>query len=296
MSALEIDPKPAALPEIHRFETFAEGLGRFDILIGLPADYATSTDCYSVIYLTDAPQFFWTLFGIMRFMGMGVMPPAIIVGIGWPEDEGMSGWGARRHYEFTPPWDMTDELGMIVKGAIAAGGTAEGRPNLEVKAGGAERFLGFLRDELAPAIRATYRCDGSKPTLIGESTGAVFVLYALFSEDSPFDKYICTSPPVAAADHALFRMEAEYARTHSDLAARLFLSAGTEEMTQPIMALFEVGSGMARFTELFVKRRYPGLALKSELMSGESHTSIFPRALMHGLLHVYAQPPAAASH
>ncbi len=290
MSDLSIDPQPVTIPEINRFETFAQGLGRFDVLVGLPADYATSTARYPVIYLTDAPQFFWTLFGIMRFLGMGVVPPAIIVGIGWPADEGMSGWGARRHHEFTPPWDMTDELGTIVAGAIAAGRVAEGRPPLEVKAGGAERFLGFLRDELAPAIRTAYRCDESKPTLIGESTGAMFVLYALFSDRSPFDKYVCTSPPAGAAGHALFRMEAEYARTHADLPARLFLSAGTEELTRPIMALAEVGSGMARFTELFVKRGYPHFAVRSELMSGESHTSIFPRALMHGLLHVYGQP------
>jgi uncharacterized protein len=203
----------------------------------------------------------------------------------------VAGWGARMHYDFTPgPWDMSDELGALLKYALVQGATAEGHPDLGVRAGGAEQFLSFLRDELDPAIRDVFRCDDSKPTLVGASSGGAFVLYALVSGASPFDKYICISPATAFANHRLYELEAEYARSHKDLPARLFLCAGDEEMKDRTMALAEVASGVARFTELFAVRGYPGLVVESQILDRESHVTLHPRALMHGLLHVFTPP------
>ena len=186
---------------------------------------------------------------------------------------------------------MTDELGAVSKDALTQFAVSVGRPDVEVRAGGAERFLGFLRDELDPAIRDAYRCDDSKPTLVGASSGGAFVLYTMVSGASPFDKYICISPAAGVANDRLYELEAEYAGSHKDLPARLFLCAGSEEMSGRTTALAGIASGVARFTELFLVRGYPSLVVKSQIMDGEAHHTIFPRALMHGLLHTFA--PAA---
>jgi hypothetical protein len=88
----------------------------------------------------------------------------------------------------------------------------------------------------------------------------------------------------------LYELEAEYAHSHKDLPARLFLCAGDEEMTARTMALAEVASGVARFTELFAIRGYPSLVVESQIMERESHLTLHPRALVHGLLHVFTPP------
>jgi predicted alpha/beta superfamily hydrolase len=59
--------------------------------------------------------------------------------------------------------------------------------------GGAEQFLGFLKNELIPYINKTYRSNGEN-TLFGHSFGGVFVTYALLTEPQLFDSYIAGDP------------------------------------------------------------------------------------------------------
>src|SRR5260370_35281014 len=129
---MSIDPQPATFPDFHRFELSADGLGRYDVLVGLPAGYADSTTRYPVIYLTDGPHWFWNVFGTMRFLALGQLAPAaIIVAVGYPSDEGHAGFASRRHYDFTPgPWDMNDELGVLLRDAITDHAASHRRPGL----------------------------------------------------------------------------------------------------------------------------------------------------------------------
>jgi len=295
MTIGSITPAPASFPDIHRFEVAADGLGRYDILVGLPARYDQSDRRYPVVYVTDGQLLFWDSFGAIRFQSLGAGPAAIVVAVGYPPDEGLSGWFARRNFDFTPgPWDMTDELGQLLVQHLDSIKAAEGRSDAMMRAGGADRFLAFLRDDLDPAIRATYRVDDSKPALVGDSSGGCFVLHTVFSGASPFDKYVCVSPTSSLANGAVLRMAESYLSANRNLAARLFLCAGSEEMKTREASLMGFVSSVTRLTELLMRVGYPSLELESQIMDGESHLSIFPRAVMQGLLHVFGKSSRAA--
>ena len=145
---------PATFGDIHRFEIAAAGLGRYEILVGVPPGYEQSETRYPLIYVTDGQLLFWSTLGAVKLLTLGVLPPAIVVAVGYPADEGTAGWYARRNFDFTPgPWEMSDDLGVMLRASLAALEAADGRPGPIMRAGGAERFLGFLRDELDPAVR-----------------------------------------------------------------------------------------------------------------------------------------------
>ena len=92
----------------------------------------------------------------------------------------------------------------------------------------------------------------------------------------------------------LFQMAAAYLAAHDDLAARLFICAGSEEMKTEEAAMFGFTSGVTRLTELLAQRGYRSLVVESRIMDGESHHSIFPRAVMDGLLHAFGKSAHAA--
>jgi len=287
-------PEPASLPWLRRFEAAADGPGRYDILVGLPDGYERTDARFPVVYVTDGQLFFWQVVGISRFLALTGFPPVVVVGVGYPEDEGRAGWYGRRNFDFTPgPWEMDDESDFVaryLRASFDALKRTEGRPGLEIKGGGADRFLGFLRDELHPSIRSQFRLDGSRPTLIGDSSGGCFALTALLAEGSPFGGYIAISPTVALANRKLYELEAAYAARHDDLDARLYLAAGSEEHRSATNARFEFVGGVARLTERLTAREYPSFRISSHILAGETHFTIAPRALTHGLLFVFDRP------
>ncbi len=61
------------------------------------------------------------------------------------------------------------------------------------RVGGSAAFRRFLRDELMPAIRATYRTT-TETAIVGESLAGLFVVETLLLEPSLFDTYIAIDP------------------------------------------------------------------------------------------------------
>ncbi|TFH66787.1 MAG: alpha/beta hydrolase [Gemmatimonadales bacterium] len=60
-------------------------------------------------------------------------------------------------------------------------------------AGGADRFLGFLADELIPHIDSTYRTETFR-VLVGHSIGGLFATHALLTRPDLFRGYVAISP------------------------------------------------------------------------------------------------------
>ena len=60
--------------------------------------------------------------------------------------------------------------------------------------GGAEKFLGFIRDELIPFVDSNYHTDPGDRTLVGDSLSGLFSLYALSQCPETFNRYIAGSP------------------------------------------------------------------------------------------------------
>src|SRR6185295_4595652 len=98
----EFQPKPA--PSQHeQFEVESEGLGRYTIDVSLPVGHEQTGAKLPVILVTDGNL----LFDIVqtqvhgRFSRMGtLLPPSVVVGVGYPADEGNASFYARRNFDF----------------------------------------------------------------------------------------------------------------------------------------------------------------------------------------------------
>src|SRR5690242_13516553 len=97
---------------------------------------------------------------------------------------------------------------------------------------GAERFLAFIRDELKPWVGDRYPADPDDSAFYGASLGGLFATHVLLKEPSTFRRYGIGSPAYWWDDGVMFAKEAEYAKSHSDLTARVFVSVGGDENPQ----------------------------------------------------------------
>jgi predicted alpha/beta superfamily hydrolase len=94
-------------------------------------------------------------------------------------------------------------------------------------AGGAENFLRFIREDLMPFISSEYRVDPKDRCFLGYSLAGLFGSYTLFHHPDTFLRYIISSAWMDPDDLQVSGFETEYAATHSDVPARVFLGAGS---------------------------------------------------------------------
>jgi predicted alpha/beta superfamily hydrolase len=174
----------------------------------------------------------------------------------------------------------------------------------EAEPGGADRFLDFIVSELKPLIQSRYSGDPDDSAVIGGSAGGTFGLYALLNRPGVFSRYVIGSPPFAWDDRLVFRYEEDYARTHDDLPARVFMAAGSLETEAEFHRSLqgfpeearraweahghtEIVEGLGPMTEALRGRNYPGLELTSHIFEGENHASVVGALFSRGLRVVY---------
>lgn len=293
---LEFDPQPASTEGHDQFDVTADGLGRYTIDISLPSVQDKEEARFPVVLAVDGNLLFdvvqVALHGGFARVG-GMLPPSIVVGVGYPAGEGMASFYARRNYDFHGPWAMTDPLGQQLQGIFKMMKTAEGKPDLAMRAGGYERFIGFLRDELLPSLANRYPIDlNGRHTLIGDSSGGHFALRALYDPTSPFRRYVIISPSFGTAEGEIEKAEAEYAAAHDALDVDVFICCGRIEIDQEqIMAMCRFGSAVTWTAEQFAIRQWPSARIDWEVMNNEDHGSIQLRAIAAGLRSVHQLRP-----
>lgn len=294
--SLEIHPMPFTPQRHDRFDVVADGLGAYTIDVSMPAN-APPGQLLPVIVVLDGNLQFdvvqAVVHGGMARAGGSLLPPSIVVGVGYPEREGFASFYARRNFDFHEPWDMTDPLGRQLHMVFRMLKRAEGKPELEMRAGGYARFLRFLADELLPGLARHYPVDPEgQHVLVGDSSGGHFALRALFDPTSPFARYVAISPSLGTAPGTIQAAEAAYAAAHTDLAAEVFVCAGDVEVDESLPnALCRFGSAPLWLAEQFAIRRWPSAILRWEIMNNENHTSIGPRAIAAGLRSVHRLRP-----
>jgi len=294
--SLSVEPQPFQSQNHHQFEVTAEGLGRYVIDVSLPTGHETSGKQYPVVLAVDGNLLFdmvqTTLHG--RFAQAGsILPPSIVVGVGYPADEGFASFFGRRNFDFHDDWAMTDPLGKVLLDVFDGLKQAEGKPDLVIGAGGYPRFMAFLKDELLPALARAYPIDlGARHTLVGDSSGGYFALRAMFDPQSPFRRYLAISPGFGSAENGIVRAEAAYAATQKDLDVDLFLCCGRVEIDEgPVRGMCRFGSGVTWLAEQFAIRQWPNARIDWEIMNHEDHTSIATRAVAAGLRSVHRLRP-----
>jgi predicted alpha/beta superfamily hydrolase len=261
---------------------YSKSVGQeYRILTALPKDYAESNDRYPVLYVLDADMAFATVTDMVRSAPWGralgilgsnpfyrYVPSLIVVGIGYPVtwfDQPRLWWSLRTRDQ-TPTENLDDALGLRME---------------ETSGGNAGKFLRFIRDELIPHVNSKYRTDTNNSTIVGHSGGGLFALYVLFNQPETFKRYVASSPSLWWDKKVMFEYEREYASKHTELPAKLWLSAGSLEAT--------IASDLKRLVEILEQRKYRGLELESRVFEDEDHISVWGTAICRGISSVFSR-------
>lgn len=248
----------------------------FLIFIQLPMSYnQDSARIYPVMYVTDANRNFPMVANISILLGFPRtdFPEVIVVGIGY-RLQGMEDWSAWRTRDLTPTNVPSTDRGtqeMLKR--------LSGR-EIYVKSGGAEKFLEFILTELTPHIESNYHVSSSDRALGGYSFGGLFTLYALFRRPEAFRLYFAGSPIISWDKGVLYRFEEECSLSHTDINAKLFMTAGSLESQAMINNIDTLKSRL-------MMRNYPNLSVEAHVFDGETHVSCYPSAFMRAFTTLY---------
>jgi len=263
----------------------------YDISIGFPAGYDQNPDKkYPALIVTDGNRAFPIVHSIISGVAarsQGNIEAPVIISIGTPYEEGEMAHRQRRVFEFSPPnWEMEDTFGQQIKGLC--------ENMLKIASqdcvGGAPKFLDFIASELLPDLYKAHRIDPDDLGLFGISAGGFFATWAIFQENSPFNRYLISSPAMAYGDGEIFRQEARYAETHKDLPVSIYLGSGMLEMDDPFLeGVGKIVSGHAHLAGTLRTRNYPNLKLYSEMHQGMGHMDTPAVVAARGLRLLYTK-------
>ena len=151
------------------------------------------------------------------------------------------------------------------------------------------------RNEVFPLIARHYRADMKRTIYAGHSFGGLFGLHVLFTEPSMFEKYIIGSPSLWFDRRVAFATERNYAKSHSDLHAKVFMAVASYETLN-----FSANNGrynksvdmvrdLQALEHVLESRRYRSLEVQTIIIDDEDHLTVFPAMITRGLK--WALPP-----
>jgi len=252
---------------------------QYQIRVAKPPQKRGESRRLPVLYLTDANDVFDEFCSIawrLQLFGRDVAP-FLLVGIGYPGDSPLAGMALRARdltfsnrdeVEFK---DFLDSLSSEWEDILLPQpGTADFN--------GAEAFQNFMAEELIPFIDQNYATEAGLRTFFGHSLAAGFGLFTLLTRPALFRNYIVSSPTV---DLELAR---HFLASGPLLdGTRLFLSVGTEEQFEPLIARWQFVSNFYQLVQLLKEAPPLGLEIRAEALAGETHATAWPIAFMHGL-------------
>ena len=252
-----------------------------EVLVTLPPSHSVSPErSYPVLWAMDGIMMHRLVVGIVDMYNLGQrMPEMIVVSVGHSADQGMAGF-AKREYDLHPAGSIfgDDELAE----SILTAGAGSDFPEMSADFKG-DRFLDFLIEQLRPELTERYRMNGDH-ALMGHSSGGYFTGYALFARPGGFARYL-----IGSGTHPqTLEMEAAYAASHDDLPARVFVGAGAGEVNNFEMAASRLVSRSVFLAENLRLRRYPSLALKTQLYADRDHFTVIAPMFADGLQFLYA--------
>jgi predicted alpha/beta superfamily hydrolase len=283
----QLQSRPVPSGGVESFTLQSPSMGvRFSLNVGLPQGYkAGDGKKYPALIVTDGDFVFRNVYEQAATLE-GVITPLFIISVGTSAEEGEEEHTRRRIYEFSPPgWDRQDKFGIALEGYCKQFKSPEGRCT-----GGSAKFLASIATEMLPLLAAKFPIDTAQLGLFGLSAGGFFTSWAIFQPNTPFKKYIISSPAMAYGRGEIFRQEAAYAKTHKDLAIGVYLAAGGLEVTDPMLeGTGEIVSGMSHLAGVLASRQYPGLKMTVEFHPGMGHSDVMATSVVRGLRSLYAQ-------
>ena len=232
------------------------------ILVHLPDGYETAQGArYPVLYLLDGETHFHHVSGMVDFLsGIYRIPPMIVVGV----------TNTDRNRDMTPP---AERAGMTIPRPFGERGDSLNVPM--PTAGGADNFLRFLTDELAPWVETEYRAAPFR-ILAGHSFGGLFTVHAFMTRPESFQAYLAISPSLFWDDRALVWKARKSLDSLSLKSRFLYMTMGDREAGDMIGTLRAFASALEHADP-------EGLRWWYKIMPDESHPSVVHRTVYDGL-------------
>ena len=239
----------------------------FELFYLLPKDYSSSST-YPVIVFLDG-NWYYEFFRdeVDKLIESNQIPPAIVVGVGYPKDGG--------YKELCPHCvDEEDDI-LIPRFRDYTYPTVE---TWTIPTGEGDKYAAFLNEELVPKIENEYAIDTNRIYLMGHSLGGLSMFYNMFEYPNPkFDGFAALSPSIYWGEGYSFSLEENYSQNHSDFDTKLYIAYGTAE-----------SGSLAVHTDEMIKRienrNYPSLQLKTEVFKGASHRQVSWEGFSNGMV------------
>lgn len=195
----DADDRPVTLPHSWQRDFMAKGGSRYRLLISVPAGPAPARGFPSML-LVDGHALFpiaaaTASLQALRPEATGI-GPAVIIGIGYPDDKPFD--AERRQRDLLP------------------------------LPGGADRFLDMIAGEVLPAVERLAPLDPARRALAGHSYGGLFTLHTLFTRPGLFEAHIAGSPSIWWQDRAILASEEAFRRGGAQ-GGRLLITTGGHE-------------------------------------------------------------------
>ena len=240
----------------------------YEVFVSLPASYETNPQRrYPVLYVTDADYAFPIIRQIARRVNLDgpVIEEFILVGLSYSRGDNGT---VSRNRDYTP----------TPNGPSSANSTLHG---------GGPAYQTYLKTQALPFVESRFRVDSARRILLGHSYGGLLGAQILFTDPGLFHAYVLGSPSFWYDKRHVMGMEADYARTHRNLNADVFMYVGGWEVPGPDRRNTSGADMVAdvRTMERTLKSRaYHGLTVRSTVLTDEDHLTVAPvgftRALM----------------
>jgi predicted alpha/beta superfamily hydrolase len=233
---------------------------KYIIQVGLPIGYKNSDKSYPVLYVLDGDKSFGMTKEITDWLSWdNEIKNIIVVGISY--GKGTSIWWEKRARDYTQFKDTVYYY----------------YPN----AGGADNFLSFIKNELFPVINKNYRTKQDSNAIMGISFGALLSSYVLFTQPDMFKDYILISPSLFWNGNSILKTESDYFLKHKELNKTVYLAYGSQDDNDWVIG------PTTELIQIIQEHKYDSLKFITQVFKGETHISVYPVAMTHGLKTIF---------
>lgn len=252
---------PVELPHTERVDLTSPVNGvTYRLLVSFPEDFAASSARYPVVYLLDADYSFAIARNVVEHhVQRDRMPAMVVVAVGYAGEVTRASYKKDRSRDYTPTPTTGQSYG----------------PETDPVTGGAAAFLETLIDHVVPAIETRYRGSGER-ILVGHSFGGLFSVWASLERPDVFPTILTVSPSLWYDDQLVLE-RIRNAPSAVLGGRRVFGMVGGHEgnsSRRMVPDLLELGELLEPVL---------GDDVRVDVAEGETHDSVFPRALSTGL-------------
>ena len=242
---------------------------KYTLEVSLPVSYDASKK-YPVYYILDGYYAAAIAHGAHRTLQFeNLIEDVIVVTISGPEKT-TSEWLINRWPDYTFSKDTLNDVIYAKVFHLPEGSTVSGKGDL---------FLQTLTQQIFPLIENKYGFNGNRG-ISGHSLGGQITAFLMFKTPELFNRYgINSSSQRLWLNNEIRTVEKNYAATHKEYTAKVFLSFGSLEPKDAIEDL--------RYFDNQLKSHYKNIETKFVEFADETHGSVMPAMLSTCMWYLY---------